>query len=60
MWNIEKHLIIDLVFAATSVNTGIHKGVTACPEKSVWQFLATSMPTSCARTVMWSSCIFSL
>ena len=38
MWNIEKYLIIKLVFD-TSSNTGIHKGVTACPEKAFGSFL---------------------
>ena len=28
--NIGKHLIIDLVFDTTSINTGIHEGVTVC------------------------------
>ena len=39
MRNIEKHLIIGLVFDKTSVNTGIHKGVTACLEKAFSSFL---------------------
>ena len=32
MWNIEKHLIIGLVFDTTSVNTGVHKGVAVSLE----------------------------
>ena len=33
-WDIGKHLIIGLVFDTTSINTGIHKGVTVCLEKA--------------------------
>ena len=32
--NIGKHLIIGLVFDTTSINTGIHKGVTVCLERA--------------------------
>ena len=39
MWNIEKHLIIGLVFDTASVNAGIHREVTACLEKASGSFL---------------------
>ena len=34
MWNIEKHLIIGLVFDTTSVNRGVHKGVAVSLERT--------------------------
>ena len=39
MWNIEKHLIIGLVFDTASVNAGIYREVTACLEKAFGSFL---------------------
>ena len=34
MWNVEKHLIIGLVFDTTSVSTEVHKGVAVSLERA--------------------------
>ena len=51
--NIGKHLIIGLVFDTTSVDIGIHEGVTACLER---EFGNNLLQLACQRNVLELLC----
>ena len=58
--NIGKHLIIGLLFDTTSINTGIHKGVTVCLERAFGNNLLQLACRYHVLELLWSGCFFSL